>query len=290
MADQNMPPAPAPSPAPSPAPKPAGGFVSNPLELLKPSIEAIKVNLGAILVSVLIPFGIALLAIFVLLGGAAMSANGFNPAALFGGSFLLLLVLAVLLIVFAPAWTILSLASTRGQKVSFMDALKRAPKYSLRFLGAGILAGLAVLGGLILLIIPGIIFMAWFVNFAYAIVDEDLGAVESLKRSKQLAKGRVVEILGVVMFGSALGVLGIIPVLGAIVATVVALLYMMAPAIRYNQLKALPPGSKAEVHWMNWLVLVLAVVASVLDFQAGKKTQDEQPDAPYDFQYGSEEL
>lgn len=57
-------------------------------------------------------------------------------------------------------------------------------------IGASLLAGLAVFGGMILFIIPGIIFMVWFAFSTYAIILDKHGAMESLRMSKALVKGR----------------------------------------------------------------------------------------------------
>lgn len=56
------------------------------------------------------------------------------------------------------------------------------------FLWIGILKGLAIVGGYILLIVPGIIFSVWFLFSSYALILEDKRDVSALKRSKQLVK------------------------------------------------------------------------------------------------------
>ena len=56
------------------------------------------------------------------------------------------------------------------------------------FLG-GVCYGLAVLGGFILLIIPGIILMFMLQMYAYLIIDKRMGPIESLKRSRVITKG-----------------------------------------------------------------------------------------------------
>ncbi len=55
---------------------------------------------------------------------------------------------------------------------------------------ASILAGLAILGGFILLIIPGIIFSVWFSFVFYAVALDDKRGKEAIKFSKHLVKGR----------------------------------------------------------------------------------------------------
>jgi hypothetical protein len=61
-------------------------------------------------------------------------------------------------------------------------------------LGAGLLSGLIVAAGLLLAIVPGIIFSVWFAFFSFFIMYEDKKAIQSLKASKALVKGRVFSI------------------------------------------------------------------------------------------------
>ena len=55
---------------------------------------------------------------------------------------------------------------------------------------ASLLAGLAILGGFILLIIPGIIFSVWFAFALYAVVLDGQKDIGALRFSKKLVKGR----------------------------------------------------------------------------------------------------
>jgi len=59
----------------------------------------------------------------------------------------------------------------------------------LKFLLGSICFGLAVIGGFILLIIPGIILMVMLNMYSYFIVDKNMGPLESLKASRALTKG-----------------------------------------------------------------------------------------------------
>jgi len=59
-----------------------------------------------------------------------------------------------------------------------------------------ILVGLTVFGGLLLLIIPGIIFAVWFSLAGYVRIIEGIGSTGALKRSKQLVKGNWWYVLG----------------------------------------------------------------------------------------------
>lgn len=54
----------------------------------------------------------------------------------------------------------------------------------------GLLAGLAVLGGFVLLIVPGIIFSIWFAFVGYAVILDGAKGTAALRASKTLVEGR----------------------------------------------------------------------------------------------------
>lgn len=58
----------------------------------------------------------------------------------------------------------------------------------------GLLAFLFILGGLILLIIPGIIFAFWYGQSAYVVMTENLSGKKALDRSKFYATGNIYQI------------------------------------------------------------------------------------------------
>lgn len=80
-------------------------------------------------------------------------------------------------------------------KKSFNAALDVLPSL---IVGA-ILVGIIVLIGLILLIIPGIIFLVWLCLTQTVIVLERKGAVDALGRSKELTKGKWFHTFGVIV-------------------------------------------------------------------------------------------
>src|SRR3989344_1916391 len=63
---------------------------------------------------------------------------------------------------------------------------------------------LAILGGLILLIIPGLIFSIWFTFTISVVVAENLSGTAALKRSKQLVKGRFWKTVSYLLFPTAI--------------------------------------------------------------------------------------
>ncbi len=73
---------------------------------------------------------------------------------------------------------------------SVMDTIKQALPLIIPAILISILTSLAVFGGMILLVIPGIIFAVWFTFAVHALVLDDRHSVDALKYSKSLVVGR----------------------------------------------------------------------------------------------------
>ena len=76
-----------------------------------------------------------------------------------------------------------------GEAVTFDAAWGQAFRRALALIGTGILYGLAVFGGTLLCIIPGILVAFWFVLYAQTVMLEGLSGGAALSRSKALIKG-----------------------------------------------------------------------------------------------------
>lgn len=76
-----------------------------------------------------------------------------------------------------------------GRDTSVGEALKRGSAVLLPLIGTTILVYLAIAGGLILLIIPGILFALWFGLSQHVVVIEGISGTSALGRSKQLVRG-----------------------------------------------------------------------------------------------------
>lgn len=75
-----------------------------------------------------------------------------------------------------------------GQDISAGESIKRGFAVLLPLIGTSILMGLAIMGGLILLIIPGILCALWFGLAQHVVVIEGISGGAALKRSKQLVR------------------------------------------------------------------------------------------------------
>ena len=157
-----------------------------------------------------------------------------------------------------PVFVVAMLASARRRRANL--TWRMIVDYGPRILGVGILSALATAIGLVLLVIPGIIVATWLSLAVYVVVDEDAGVIDSLRRSRELVRGHLIEMWGLYGLNSFLS---IIPFLGGLVSIVLSVLTLPAPALRYLQLKQLeatPEEAKPSTHWANYLVIVLVVL------------------------------
>jgi hypothetical protein len=82
--------------------------------------------------------------------------------------------------------------------LSIGDTLRKIKPKIARLVGAGLLAGLGIIGGFILLIVPGLILLTWWVLISPVIVLEDKGAIEAFGRSRELVRGNGWNVFGAI--------------------------------------------------------------------------------------------
>lgn len=260
-------------------------YISNPLDMIKPSARALAVNLDAIVRM----FLVMVAAVATTVGGSVVwwilkSGGGSQlmaTASLLIGIFGAITLIALSLVI-VPASNILYVASAQNQKRSLGDFLQAARPFVIRNIILSILFALAILGGLILFIIPGLVFMAWFSMSGYAMVTEDLGAVASMKRSKELVRGRVLETWGLMSLSNAAN---IIPVIGSIISFVLSIIMMPAMAMRYLQLKDTAPADRPAVNWISYALIVLALLGGGMAARQNANNAKSINSNPYNYSY-----
>lgn len=110
----------------------------------------------------------------------------------------------------------------RAHKIGIIESFKKGWFTLHSYIWVSLLSFLAVLGGLILLVVPGIIFAVWFSLSTYILVAENVKGSGALERSKELIEGYWWEVLGrfvvlgLIIFGLGF-ILGFIPIVGQIV-------------------------------------------------------------------------
>lgn len=163
-------------------------------ELFKEAWAIYRKRYKTLILINLIP-ALAVIILGAIFGGgiAASSALKVNTAAL-GITGVIIGVVAAVFLIYLGIWgAVAQLEAIKGQAegIGWKEAFKRSRKLIGPFFITGLLAGLAVFGGLILLIVPGIIFGLWFSQSGYIVVEEGLKGSEALKKSKFYMKGRI---------------------------------------------------------------------------------------------------
>lgn len=123
------------------------------------------------------------------------------------------------------ATPVYGLARADGKKMSIKEVYTIRGDILWRLVGTGILLGLAVLLGFILFIIPGIILLIWLlptiVLVPYVVVEEKLGAIDSIKRAHKLREGHASKVWGIVGWYMLLSLIILIPI-GLIILAIVS--------------------------------------------------------------------
>ena len=94
------------------------------------------------------------------------------------------------------------------------------PQSFVSYLVATVLNGLAVVVGLILLIVPGIIISIMLVFTPYLVVDRNLGPIAALKESARVTRGHRWEILILLALILLLNILGAIALIVGLLVTI----------------------------------------------------------------------
>lgn len=236
----------------TPTPIPAH-YESNPFNLITASIEAYKVNVRG-LVFALITAILGLIAVIILgvIVGVAVFAGG--QMAVPGAGLLLGLVAVLLGFILLSLYLqnyllVIMLAAAQGKRLEIGPASKQAFKLIPKIFAIGVLTFLAVLGGFLLFIIPGFIFMGWFALSAQAAIHENLGPIAAMKRSRELVRDHLIETWG--LLGLQSSILGIV--------------MLASMPVRYLQLIQLKAGKlqKPELHWANYLGIIIGMLSGI---------------------------
>lgn len=212
--------------------------VPSAFELLKPSWEGVKLNLLELVVMFVVPT--ALLSIYFTLAAAAVETSSGHVNVV--GVVLLaigIVALAIYGVLLGPAIVHIQLKSARMEKASYESAWDTSKKFWWRYLILSVAVGLTILVGLILFIVPGIIFIRRYFLSQFALIDQDLSTGESMRTSNELSAGRSMSIFGIIGVYILIGIPSFIPFIGSLITFLLQIAYYCAPAIRYQQLKAL---------------------------------------------------
>lgn len=138
-------------------------------------------------------------------------------------------------IIFNMGYINLIIDAARGQDLYYKTLLNQVSyKKALRYLAANLYVTFIVAFGMLLFIIPGIIFALKYSFVPFIMVDQDALPGEALKKSSQLTKGVKFKILFLEIVLGLVAVLGLLALgVGIVVAIVVS---SLAQAYVYNSL------------------------------------------------------
>lgn len=136
--------------------------------------------------------------------------------------------------------------TSKGETAGFGEAFGAVTKRFWTIMVVQVFTGLKILGGFLLLIVPGIRAALRYEMVLLPVFDENLNARDAMKRIKNLTNKHLMEIFGVGTVGA------IVPVLGSV-------LQLGGYAVMYPELKMLEKhvGPMPKVHWLNYLGLIL---------------------------------
>ncbi len=230
---------PAPQPSPAVQPPAAGERFKFPsaFSLFQPSSQLVLKNLTTFFIILMLPA-----AYFALLERFFNPKTANNHVGVWIG--LAAVGLIYNLVVFA-AIPVLELRVVQGLRLGVVEAVKLGWRYFWRLLGLYIVIGAVIFVGLVLFIVPGIIMIRRYTLAAYFLVDQDIGIFEAMRRSAAATKGYSGAIWGLIGVQMLIGAPGWIPFIGPILSAGTAMLYGCAPALRYEEFKALHTGGAA---------------------------------------------
>lgn len=145
--------------------------------------------------------------------------------------------------------------TSREETTTFSEAIKVVVAKFWTILWIQVLVFFRVLGGLVLLIIPGIRALLRYDMVLFPVFDENANAKQAIIRSKAITKNHLIEIFGMNVAAS------LIPLVGQ-------LFQVGGRSVMYPQLKQLQASgaTRPKVHWLNYLALLLVVGLLLLVF------------------------
>jgi hypothetical protein len=140
--------------------------------------------------------------------------------------FAVLFCLAFLMISAIYGVSYLHIAFSKKKDILIKDIYYNSKKYFWKYLGLILLMSFLLILLFILFIIPGIIFLVYWIFAVYILINENCGIGESLRRSKELVKGRWWTVFGygfliAIISSIASIILGFVPFVGFIASSVI---------------------------------------------------------------------
>lgn len=180
-------------------------------------------------------------------GGAALLAGKTAPhtPSNIDAAGLILAIVFLIILIYIGIWSStaeMMAIRDHAENLTFQETFARARPFISQFFFTNLLAGLIIMIGFILLIVPGIIFALWFSQSAYIVICEKVYYTEALKKSKSYVSGRLWEVfakyllIGAVVYGSVI-LTSFIPLLSNVLSFALAPLMLVYSYLLYQHLK-----------------------------------------------------
>lgn len=190
--------------------------------LFKPSSDAIRLAFVPLFLIFIISVGIGM-AIGFISGDNRDLANNLSSIANF-----------VVSLFTTPMIAFILLYAVRGTRKELRESFEYALQNIIRFLVANLLAGLAILVGLVFFIIPGILLAIKFSMTNYLLIDNPkMSGTEALSRSWGITTGHVGKVFGIIGV-SLLMLLPTLTIVGIIATVILLVLYTAAIPVLYD--------------------------------------------------------
>jgi hypothetical protein len=138
-------------------------------------------------------------------------------------------------VVIAPAVPLAQLRSVEGKEVELIEALQDGIPFVFRIFLLQVATIVLFIGGLVLLIVPGIFVIQRLLLAPYFLIDRDLGVIEAIKMSWAETKAHSGPVWGLIGANIAYALL-LFTIILIPVAIAILIAYSVAPAIRYKEL------------------------------------------------------
>jgi hypothetical protein len=139
------------------------------------------------------------------------------------------------------------LRAAQGKDLDFSQLWSVAKEHGWQMFGLYLLIGLYIVVGLIFFIVPGLIMLRRYFLAPYVFLDDKCSVKEAMERSSAITKPYSGYVWGVIGVMFLISLANVIPGVGWLIAFILGMFYSVAPALRYQELKAtIAPRSRAH--------------------------------------------
>ncbi len=153
-----------------------------------------------------------------------------------------LIIGVVMLIINAPASLYMQVRVIHGETPRVMECYRGALRHIFRLMGLAALLTALILLGMVLFIVPGLIFIRRYALAPFYLVDKNFGIREAMHHSaadsKPLSKyiWSLIAVNAIISVVSFLLFVKIFPPFGSLIASFIISLYTFGPALRYREI------------------------------------------------------